>query len=47
MSKEKDLLKKFIEWAKTCGEEVWYIFDYTDEAIEQFYKIKKYERKNN
>lgn len=33
---EKELLEEFIEWAKGCGEDAWYIFDHTDEAIESF-----------
>ena len=32
--KDKELLEEFIEWAKDCGEDAWYIFDHTDEAIE-------------
>ncbi len=33
---EKELLEEFVEWAKDCGEEVFYIFDLTEEAIERF-----------
>jgi hypothetical protein len=29
----KDILKEFIDWARDCGEDAWYIFDNTDEAI--------------
>jgi hypothetical protein len=32
----KDLLTDFIEWAKDCGEDAFYIFENTDEAIERF-----------
>jgi hypothetical protein len=32
----KELLEEFIEWAKDCGEDAFYIFDDTDEAIEKF-----------
>jgi hypothetical protein len=34
----KDILKEFIDWARDCGEDAWYIFDNTDEAIERFIK---------
>jgi hypothetical protein len=39
---EKELLEEFIEWAKDCGEEVFYIFDNTDEAIERFMSQRDY-----
>lgn len=32
----KDLLEEFIDWARDCGEDAFYIFDETDEAIEKF-----------
>ena len=34
----KDLLEEFIEWAETCGEDAWYIFEHTNKAIERFLK---------
>jgi len=34
----KDLLTDFIEWAKDCGEDAFYIFENTEEAIERFIK---------
>jgi hypothetical protein len=34
----KDILTDFIDWARDCGEDVFYVFDYTDEAIERFIK---------
>jgi hypothetical protein len=34
----EELLQEFIEWAKDCGEDVFYIFNETDEAIERFLK---------
>lgn len=37
----KCLLKEFIEWAENCGEDVWYIFDNKQEAIELFFKTKR------
>jgi len=36
MEKIKDLLEEFVDWAKDCGEDVYYIFDNTEEAIERF-----------
>lgn len=46
MNKSKDLakeklLQEFIDWARDCGEEVFYIFDDTEEAIERFMKERK------
>lgn len=35
---EKELIEEFIEWAKDCGEDAFYIFEETDEAIERFMK---------
>jgi hypothetical protein len=32
----EELLEEFIDWAKDCGEDAWYIFDHTDEAIQRF-----------
>jgi hypothetical protein len=34
----KDILTDFIDWARDCGEDVFYVFDNTDEAIERFIK---------
>jgi hypothetical protein len=34
----KELLEEFIDWARDCGQEVWYVFDNTEEAIENFLK---------
>ena len=39
---EKELLEEFIDWAKDCGHEVWYIFDNTDEAIAKFMEQRDY-----
>ncbi len=38
---EKELLEEFIDWARDCGEDALYIFDYTDEAIERFIKERE------
>lgn len=34
----KEMLTEFIDWARDCGEDAWYIFENTDEAIERFFK---------
>jgi hypothetical protein len=38
---EKELIEEFIEWAKDCGEDVFYVFEETDEAIERFMKQRE------
>jgi hypothetical protein len=38
---EKELLQEFIDWAKDCGEDAFYVFEETDEAIERFMKQKE------
>ena len=38
---ETELLEEFIEWAKDCGEDAWYIFDNTEEAIDRFFKQRE------
>lgn len=38
MEDEKELLVEFIEWARDCGEDAFYIFDNEDEAISSFLK---------
>lgn len=35
---KKELLEEFIDWARDCGQDVWYVFDNTEEAIEEFLK---------
>ncbi len=37
----KDILKEFAEWLADCGEDVFYLFDNTDEAIERFLKERE------
>ena len=39
---ENELLKEFIEWARDCGEDVFYIFDNPEEAIDEFLVQKYY-----
>lgn len=39
---EKELLEEFIDWARDCGEDAWYIFDNTYEAIERFMAQRDY-----
>jgi hypothetical protein len=41
MEEIKDILQEFVEWAKDCGEEVFYIFEDTEEAIERFLKQRE------
>ena len=41
MEEIKDLLEEFVDWAKDCGEDAWYIFDHTDEAIERFLRERE------
>lgn len=38
---ERELLEEFIEWARDCGEDAFYIFEETDEAIERFMKERE------
>jgi hypothetical protein len=38
MNENKQLLEDFIEWAKNCGEDAFYIFENTEEAIERFFE---------
>lgn len=38
MNENKELLENFIEWAKNCGEDVFYIFENTEEAIKRFFE---------
>ena len=33
---ERELLEEFIEWAKNCGEDVFFVFDNPEEAIDRF-----------
>lgn len=39
---DKELLEEFINWAKDCGEDAWYIFDNTSEAIDRFIEYKSF-----
>ncbi len=41
MEEIKDLLEEFVDWAKDCGEDAWYIFDNTEEAIARFLKQRE------
>ena len=41
MEEIKDLLEEFVDWSKDCGEDAWYIFDNTEEAIERFLKQRE------
>lgn len=41
---EKELLEEFVEWLEDCGEDAFYVFDETTEAIDRFMKYKKEDR---
>lgn len=34
----EELLEDFIEWARDCGEDAFYIYENTDEAIKRYIK---------
>jgi hypothetical protein len=38
---ERELLEEFIEWARECGEDAWYIFENESDAIDKFLKLKQ------
>lgn len=38
MENLKDLIQEFIDWARDCGEDAFYIFENADEAIEKFFQ---------
>jgi hypothetical protein len=37
----KFFLEEFIDWARDCGGDAWYIYEHTDEAIERFFKERE------
>ena len=37
----KEMLTEFIDWARDCGEDVFYIFENTDEAIQKFFEQRE------
>ena len=39
----KELLQEFIEWLTNCGEDAFYVFDNTEEAIDIFLKQREEE----
>jgi len=41
MNYTEELLEEFIEWARDCGEDAFYIFDKTEEAIKEFLKQRE------
>lgn len=41
MDRIKYILTEFIDWARDCGEDAWYIYDNTDEAIDRFLKERE------
>jgi len=36
-----ELLNEFADWLRDCGEEAFYLFDNTEEAIERFLKQRE------
>lgn len=39
----KELLEEFVEFLNTCGEDAFYVFDNTEEAILRFLNERYYE----
>lgn len=37
---ERELLQEFIDWARECGEDAFYIFENDSDAIERFLEFK-------
>lgn len=38
---ERELLEEFIEWARYCGEDAFYIFENESDAIDRFLKERE------
>lgn len=36
MEDREEFLEEFIEWARYCGEDAFYVFNETNEAIKRF-----------
>jgi len=36
-----DLLEEFIDWARDCGEDAFYIFEETEEAVKKFFEQRE------
>ena len=41
MDELKEEIKAFVDFYRDCGEDVFYIFDDTDKAIERYFKQKQ------
>ena len=39
---KEDLLRDFVDWLESCGEDTFYIFDNRDEAIKKFLNHKPF-----
>ena len=37
----EDLLEEFIDWARDCGKDAFYIFEETEEAIKKFFEQRE------
>lgn len=46
MEQIKEKIAEFIDWARDCGEDVFYIFDNTEEAIKLFISQKNLSNKS-
>jgi len=42
MKEMKELLLEFIEWARNCGEDAFFIFDEPKEAVDRFTEYKSF-----
>lgn len=41
MENLKELLEEFIDWARDCGEDAFYVFDGTQKDVEEFLKQRE------
>ena len=41
MKEIRELLEEFIDWARDCGEDAFYIFEHDSDAIERFLKERE------
>jgi len=37
----RDLLEEFVDWARDCGEDAFYIYEDTEKAIAEFLKQRE------
>lgn len=41
MKNKKKLLQEFIDWLRDCGEDAFYVFEETEDVIEEFLEQRK------